>query len=267
LLRLLKEELPFEMAKKTYRKSQIAQHLYDAKSIDDKFSILENEVLSLGFDAVLYTFIPKLSRLSTSLKPVFQYSERYNPLIKYYQKHDFSRHDFVIRLAEERTDLEVIEWWEEAQKNKLNEKEIQVNLIMIKKFSFTKGITFPTLQNDQGLAGVSVISFKEEYKNKKVSPELLENLKHCVRMYHDHMMIHQDIRYEFILPILKTLTPKKKLVIKHLISGQPMKNITEAGVTERYAEKLLLELRKTFGNISKNELIYLLGLLNIVEYL
>jgi len=52
-----------------------------------------------------------------------------------------------------------------------------------------------------------------------------------------------------------------------LITGQPKKTIADVGVTERYADKLLMELRKTFGDISTNELIYLLGLLNITEYL
>jgi FixJ family two-component response regulator len=81
-------------------------------------------------------------------------------------------------------------------------------------------------------------------------------------------MVHQDSRYEFILPILESLTPKKKMVLKYLISGKPMKNIAEeADITTRYAEKLLVELRKDFGNISINELIYFLGLLNITEYL
>jgi len=119
-----------------------------------------------------------------------------------------------------------------------------------------------------GFAGVSIISFSKKHVNKEINPDLLEHLKTCSKMYHDHTMAYQDARYEFILPILDSLTPKKKIVLKHLISGQPMKNITgEANITIRYAEKLLIELRKEFGNISKNELIYFLGLLNITKYL
>lgn len=38
-------------------------------------------------------------------------------------------------------------------------------------------------------------------------------------------------------------------------------------ISTRYAEKLLIELRKHFENISTNESIYLFGLLNISEYL
>ncbi len=81
-------------------------------------------------------------------------------------------------------------------------------------------------------------------------------------------MIHQDARYIVILLILQTLTPKKIIIIKYLISGIRMKYIADnEEISTRYAEKLLIELRKHFENISTNESIYLFGLLNISEYL
>lgn len=243
------------------------QYLYDSETLEEKFSALEDEVALFGFDAVLYTFIPKLSRLTTSLQPVFQFSKSYADLIKNYQKQNFDRNDFTIRLLEEGK-LSIIDWWIEAKKVSLNKEEKHVIKTTKEKFGVSKGITFPTLSNDMGIAGVSIISFKPEYANKEINSEDLGHLKACCRMYHDHTMIHQDARYKFVLPILKTLTTKKKLVLKHLISGQPMKNINEtADITTRYAEKLLIKLRKDFGDISKNELIYFLGLLNITEYL
>ena len=57
------------------------QDLYDAESLDDKFSLLEFEIKRCGFDGVLYSFIPKLTRLSDTLKPVFQHNESYRPLV------------------------------------------------------------------------------------------------------------------------------------------------------------------------------------------
>jgi len=248
-------------------KKPFVQRLYDSKTFEEKFSALEYEVTLSGFDGILYTFIPKLSRLTESLQPVFQYSKSYTEIVNNYQKHDFNKSDFTIRLVEEGK-LSIIDWWMEAEKTLLSKEEKHVNKVTKEKFGVSKGITFPTLNNDMGMAGASIISFKPEYANKQIDPALLQHLKTCCRMYHDHTMIHQDARYEFILPILDSLTPKKKLVLKHLISGQPMKNITkEADITTRYAEKLLVELRKNFGDISKNELIYYLGLLNINEYL
>ena len=242
------------------------QRLYDSKTPADKFSALQNEAEISGFDGVAYTFIPKLSRLTESLKPVYQYSESYSDLVDYYQKHNLNRNDFIIRLVEEGR-LDILDWGKETKKATLTKEEEKVSKVAKEIFGATKGVTFPTLSNDIGFAGVSVISFDNKFRGKEVTPEILKHLKKCSKMYLDHTMIHQDARYEFILPILESLTPKKKIVLKYLISGQPMKNITtEADITTRYAEKLLVGLRKDFGDISKNELIYFLGLLNITEY-
>lgn len=243
------------------------QRLYDSKNLDEKFTALELEVTRSGFDGVLYTFIPKLSRLTDSLKPVFQCSENYTPVLEHYKKHDYIKHDFIIKLAE-KGKLDIIDRWAEAEKIQLTEKEEEVNKSAKEDFSITKSILFPTLIGDMGIAGVNIISFKQEYANKTIDPKLLNHLKTCCKTYHDYTMVHQDTRYEFILPLLESLTPKKKVVLKYLITGQPMKNIAEeADITTRYAEKLLVELRKDFGDISINELIYFLGLLNITEYL
>jgi len=248
----------------TIQKSEILTSLYNANSCEEKFSILEEVILDAGFDAVLYSFYPKLSQLAKSLRPVFQFSNGYASLVEHYQKHDFSRHDFLIRLLEN-GETNVMDWWPLAEKIELSDEEKHVNHIARHKFGITKGIVFPTLYNDMGVAAVSIISFKAEDEHRQIEAKVINELHSCVRIYHDHMMVNQDDQIQFILPILELLTPKKKLVIKHLISGQPMKNIE--GVTERYAEKLLLELRKGFGGISKNEMIYYLGLINITEYL
>ena len=104
---------------------------------------------------------------------------------------DFSRDDFVIRLVEEGT-LETIDWWEEAKRLDLSENEKHVNKVAKESYGITKGISFPTLSNDLGFAGVSIISFKESFSNKTIDTEILRHLKKCSRQYHDHVMIHQE---------------------------------------------------------------------------
>jgi hypothetical protein len=245
-------------------KNDILTRLYNANANSEKFTILEEVMCDAGFDAVLYSFYPKLSQLAKSLQPVFQFSKGYEPLIENYQKENFSGDDFVIRLLTEGA-VEPFDWWFQAKKTKMSDQEKKVNHIARHQFGIMKGICLPTLTNDLGIAGVSLISFKAEDEHRQLDAKDLDQLHNCARMYHNHIMINQNEQSQFILPILDLLTPKKKLVIKHLISGKPMKTIE--GVTERYAEKLLLELRKGFGNISKNELIYFFGLINISEYL
>lgn len=244
------------------------QHLHDSTTLDEKFSVLECEVESSNFDGVAYTFIPKLSQLTNSLQPVYQYSTSFKKLVAYYQKNKLYQNDMLIRLIKESKKLDILDWVDDSRKATLSPEEQIIKEVAKERFKVTKGFTFPTLCNDMGYAGVNIISFDKEYTEKKIDPNLLNHLKHCCKLYHDHIMTHQDARYQFILPILDSLTPKKKIVLKYLISGQPMKNITNSeDITTRYAEKLLVELRRDFGDISKNELIYFLGLLNISEHL
>jgi len=60
----------------------------------------------------------------------------------------------------------------------------------------------------------------------------------------------------------------KRKVLKHLLSNQPMKTIPETeGISQKYAEKVILMMRKEFGDISTNELLYILGMVHIHQYL
>ncbi|MEE9310290.1 MAG: autoinducer binding domain-containing protein [Cocleimonas sp.] len=243
------------------------QRLYDSTSMDDKFTSLEREVKLSGFDAVAYTFTPNLSRLAKSLQPIFQFSPLFSELVEYYQENNIQQNDIVMRIIEEGEE-DIVDWVKGSRAAMMNTKEEKIKDVIKKNFKVTKGFTFPTLSNDMGYAGVSIISFEEGYTEQEADPAALNHLKDCSKIYHDHIMMHQEARHEFVLPILESLTQKKKAVLRHLVSGKPMKNIAEdSDITPRYAEKLLVELRKEFGGISKNELIYSLGVLNITEYL
>jgi hypothetical protein len=243
------------------------QQLYDNDSPSGKFSLLEKEVRKAGFNAALYTFIPKLSQLSNSLEPVFQYSNIYQQRMRDYKNNQTYRDDFVIRLFE-LGNTQCIDWWEISKQIELTKKEKHANHKTKEHFGVSRGISFPTLNNDMGIAYVSVIKLKDNTSNNDISSEMLAYLNKCSQVYHDHAMTHQDLRYHFILPILRTLTPKKVTLIEYLISGKPINCISKhENISTRYAEKLLIETRKQFGNISTNELIYLMGCLNIAEYI
>jgi hypothetical protein len=80
-------------------------------------------------------------------------------------------------------------------------------------------------------------------------------------------MSREDMRF-FIEPLLARLNDTKKKVLLHLVSGQLMKTISEThGISHRYAEKVILNMRKEFGDISTNELLYILGMVHIHEYI
>ena len=99
---------------------------------------------------------------------------------------------------------------------------------------------------------------------KKSLPELTT----LASNYHSRIiMSEEDMRF-FIEPLLKRLNDTKKKVLKHLLSNQPMKTISETeGISHKYAEKVILKMRKEFGDISTNELLYILGMVHIHQYL
>jgi hypothetical protein len=90
----------------------------------------------------------------------------------------------------------------------------------------------------------------------------------CANRYHTRIIqSNEDMRF-FIAPLLENLSETKKNVLRHMMSGEPMKNIPEVyGITHRYAEKVLLTIRREFGDISTNELMYILGMTNMKEFL
>lgn len=71
----------------------------------------------------------------------------------------------------------------------------------------------------------------------------------------------------YMSPFVTSLSGTKKKVLKHLMSGQPMKNIPQSGVTYKYAEKLVIHMRNDLGGISTNELLYIMGMIKIHKYL
>lgn len=252
-----------------FEQKPFIQNLYNANSLDEQFSELENLIKSAGFDGVFYTFIPKLSLLNKKIVPVFQYSKSYSGYHKYYVKNKFHLKDPGIRLISEGR-LDPIDWCDAVDKKMVKKNELHSILTSRARFNIRTSITIPTLSNDQGIASVNIVSKKKKINliQSNRNKELIQKLQLCSRQYHDYTMIHHDNRYKFLLPVLNTLSKKQKLVIKYLISGKPMKNIAdEMDITTRYAEKLMCELRRNFGKISTNELIYSLGLLNISEYI
>ncbi len=72
-----------------------------------------------------------------------------------------------------------------AEELDLTKNEKKVNKVAKETFGITKGVTFPTLSNDMGLAGVSIISFKDSYANKILETNVLNYLRKCARQYHD----------------------------------------------------------------------------------
>ncbi|RBP83944.1 hypothetical protein EBI01_09230 [Marinomonas rhizomae] len=239
-----------------------------ASCFSDSFENLTDEIEKIGFDAVLYSFYPRPMYLNSAVQPVLHFSEGFSSFVQYYIKNDYGNRDFVLRLASQgrRTP---IDWWEEISLGNVTREEKNVTVDAKEKFGISNGLSVPIFYGKFAIAGISVITKKTEsqyFKDLKVSS--MVDLERLSRSYHYKVMeSKEDLRF-FIAPLLETFTAKKIMVLKHLLNGEALTEIEHHyPISRRYAEKLLLNIREEFGGISTNELMYMLGTINIDEYL
>ena len=232
------------------------------------FDTLIKQIEQLGFDGVLYSFLPMPVYMNTKIQPVLQYSDSLAPFITHYMKNNYGNNSFIIRLVlAGRRDP--IDWWEEENAGNLSQSEGDIIRDAKLNFGIHNALAIPVLTSSFAIAGVSVISMSEDRGHfEKLKSQSLEQLKEYASNHHTKIiMSREDMRF-FIEPLLARLNDTKKKVLLHLVSGQPMKTISEThGISHRYAEKVILNMRKEFGDISTNELLYILGMVHIHEYI
>ncbi len=234
----------------------------------EEFTKLTELVNSLGFDGVLYSFYPKPMYMNSEVQPVLHFSENFTGFVGHYLKNDYGNCDFVLRLALKGR-REPIDWWEEIRVGHISPAEQVVTRDAKEKFGINHGLSIPVLYGTFAIAGISVILKQDNLEHfEELKRTTVVTLHTAARQYHTKIVRSREELRFFIHPMLDSLTDTKKKVLKHLMSGQPMKTIPRTkGVTQRYAEKTLLELRQEFGDISTNELMYILGMVNMDEYL
>ena len=234
----------------------------------DEFATLTKAVSDLGFDGVLYSFYPKPMYMSKDVQPVLHYSASLAPFVAHYIQHNYGNRDFVLRLALQDW-KKAIDWWEEINAGHVSREERAVTEDARKHFGIQYGLSVPALRGTFAIAGMSVIS-----KNQSLAH--FQNLKktHLAQLftlasdYHATVINSKESLRFFIQPLLENLNTTQKTELKHLLTGKPMKTIPHTfGIAPRYSEIVLLGIRQEFGNITSNELLYILGMVNIHEYL
>ncbi|WP_158278772.1 autoinducer binding domain-containing protein [Leucothrix arctica] len=237
--------------------------------MSDAFSELTKDITSLGFDAVLYSFFPRPMYINAKIQPVLHFSEAFAPFVSNYLTNDYGNRDFILRLALEGRQG-TVDWWEEINSGNVTKEEQEVTIDAKQNFGIHHGLSIPILSGSFAISGISVISKNPDLSHfQEIKEQSLDALKELASDYHTKIIMSQnDVRF-FVLPLIEQLNDTKKKVIKHLMSGKPMKNISDTygGLTPRYAEKVVIEIRKEFGDISKNELIYILGMIHVHQFL
>ncbi len=237
-------------------------------SFGEKFANLTEVIDDLGFDGVLYSFYPKPMYLNSEVQPVLHYSDSFAPFVQHYITNNYGNRDFVLRLALQ-NHKKAIDWWEEISLGTVSREERVVTEDARNLFGIHHGLSIPALHGTFAVAGISVMIYEDNISRfNHLKKSHLKKLFSIASDYHASIINSKEELRFFVRPLLEGLNDTQKKVLKYLLIGQPMKNLPHIyGITPRYGEKVLLNIRKEFGNISTNELIYILGMVNMHEYL
>lgn len=256
---------------------EYADKLCRASTYEESFLAYEHYVNSLGFESALYSFIPRIA-LDNKLPqtPVFSISKNYNEnYLKHYMEARFDQSDHIIHSIENgRTTA--IDWWDEVKNGELNKKEKEVFISAKEDYQMRNGLSIPTLTGAKGIAATSIISNEKQAQFKKLKHENLEALWTSSRLFHNHIMCGTYNYKIFISPLLPSLSKTEKVVLKYVLEGLTILEISKAACKSyKYTENVLRSIRiKMAGldengkpKISKDLLIHYCGLLGIYDEL
>lgn len=247
--------------------------LLDCESFVDAFGVFEQEVLSMGFEGALYTYIPKIL-LDVKVEPVYEVSETYAPgYLAHYSEARFDLYDPLIQ-AVENGESTHIDWWGPLCKSyiKSTPKSAEV-LESSLDYGINNGVTLPLMSGARGLAGASFIS-SETDKFGLLMSEQLTNLQRCTSVFHNIVAANINFQGRFSKPLFESLSDTELRLLIELAKGQSMAQIAnKINKSSKYMEQVMLSLRgKLSGNqeasrlINRNELLYYAGMLNILDH-
>lgn len=248
--------------------------LYNAHSFDEAFNIFHNQVLKLGFEGVLYTYIPQVLLNSNFTRaPVYQVSSTYSPAyIKHYAEARFDKHDPLIKAVMDGV-TEPVDWWGDINKHYMNNKASQEVIATSSCYGISNGITLPLMSEVRGIAGASFISSESRFFCM-LKDERLDTLKLCTRLFHKFIVSDAVYVGHFLKPLLDSLSKTEREFLFGLTQGkQPSEISYELNKSEKYLEQLMLKLRRKFSGVSgedsptlnRNQILYYAGLSGLIE--
>ncbi len=255
--------------------AEYAESLFSAESFEDAFVSFEGQVLKLGFEGVLYTYIPRMLLDSNfSSEPVYKVSHDYNSkYLEHYAEARFDKYDPLIKAVKDGV-KEPIDWWGRISGGYMEEDKASEEVIATSRhYGITNGITLPLMSEEKGIAGASFISSELNYFDL-LKNENTARLNLCTNMFHS--MVFSSPRHvgHFIKPVLNDLSHTEKSFLKRLAQGKtPVQISTELNKSEKYLEQVMLRIRRKLSGVTedaspllnRNQLLYYAGLLGLID--
>lgn len=236
--------------------------MHVASSFKQCFTILTQSIEMIGFDGVIYSYVP----FSFTQKPIIYQSASYgDDYLQTYQDNNLFASDHVVQAAinGKKTWLN---WFDENTLETLDSNALSV-IDTTKKFGINNGLSFRTFLSSHAYAGVSVIYRKDGAYFQEICLRNIEVIQMLVDIFHQKVTskhYHQPI---FLKPLLSTLTPTKLSILHGLSCGHNLKKIaSDLGRSEKYISNLSSNLSKDMGLRNKEQLLYIAGVFQFNEF-
>ncbi|MDD5393254.1 MAG: hypothetical protein PHE17_09565 [Thiothrix sp.] len=134
-------------------------------------------------------------------------------------------------------------------------------------YGIRNALTIPTMTNKDGIAGASIISSEHDAPFALLKQEKLDTLFLITRAFHSCVLAEQQLSKQFLRPFLASLNQKEIDILRHLARGEPFKRIEYSVdvASYRVAANILDKLRGKFGGITRDRLMFLVGLLHLLN--
>lgn len=243
---------------------EFASKIDNARNFDECFDLLTETAKSMGFDGVLYTYTPLLfTDKNVDFQPIMRVSDNYGlDYLEHYQKNNYAQYDHMIEAAINGEDR-IVDWFYEAYNLPLEGKSLEV-LETAQRFGIRNGLSFPTLLSKEAFAGASFICRRDDDYFKTICVPKAQLLRVLTQLFHHKVIAEQHYQEVFIVPFLRKLSKTKLRVLQALANGENVKKIAaNLSNDAKYTQNLIGEIRKDFGNVPRDRLLYLAGTINI----
>lgn len=232
------------------------------------FRVYERYILTLGFDGATYTFLPPASlNDDLGLSPVFAATEDYpGAFLEHYQQARFDQQDFTIRQGYAGFEG-AMDWWECERQQQISPREMEVLLVAREDYAIRNGITILSVEKCKGVVGTSVISMAQDEEFQLLKQEHLGTLQRIVENFHAFALADQSLMIPFLLPFFESLSPKEADILRHIAQGRPFKQVGYSidVASPKVAANILSRIREKFGGVTRDRLMFLAGLYNLLN--
>lgn len=252
---------------------EFVESLYKAEKFTDAFAVYDREVKRLGFEAVLYTLIPRVI-VDHSLKPVFAVSDDYCPeYLRHYEGGRFDRHDPLIK-AVSSGESSPLDWYGPVVQRYNRSETSQEVFNTAFGYGIRNGLTLPLKSGFHGLSGASFISSDHRPSFLKLLRERQAQLKLRTELFHNLVVTSSSFSGQFAKPVVDSLNSTEKAYIVGLAAGKSNQQIAaELNRSVKYLEQVMLRVRRKFSGvgqddtplINRNQVLYYAGLLSYLE--